>query len=165
MNAMSHPTVNELDRLRAGLLDSDPASREALTAHLAACSECRRHLAGWQQLRESVRRADGDEWTASNTARALRARRMQALAGHASGAHSGLGRYAVWGSAAVAALVLVVAGVNFRTLFAPPGVAPATMAAATAPASAPAQDDVYADLDFYLWLSKQADANTSNDRS
>ncbi len=161
MSTMSHPTAIELDRLRAGLLDNDPSGREALRAHLATCDECRQHLEALRPLREMAHRSDADEWTAQ----ALRARRLQALAGHASGTRTGIGRYAVWGSAAVTALVLVIAGVNFRTLFAPPASQPATMASAADPANAATQDDVYADLDFYLWLSRQSDAGPSNDRS
>jgi hypothetical protein len=161
MNIMSHPTVIELDRLRAGLLDNDPSGREALMAHLATCDGCRQHLNGSRLSRELARHMDADEWTAQ----ALRARRLQALAGHASNARSGISRYSVWGSAAVTALVLVIAGVNFRTLLAPPAREPATMASATDPATAATQDDVYTDLDFYLWLSKQSDAGASNGRS
>jgi hypothetical protein len=161
MNAMSHPTAIELDRLRAGLLDNDPSGREALMAHLATCDGCRQHLNGSRLSRELARHMDADEWTAQ----ALRARRLQALAGHASGTRSGMGRYTVWGSATAAALVLVIAGVNFRTLLAPPAQDAATMTSAANPATAATQDDIYADLDFYLWLSKQSDAGASNGRS
>lgn len=165
MSSMSHPTTIELDRLRAGLLDNDPSAREALMAHLATCDACRQHLDGLQLSRKLARHLDADAWTTQ----ALRARRLQALAGHASGVRSGFGRYAarytVWGSATAMALVLVIAGVNFRTMFSSPAPEPTTIAGTAEPATAAAQDDVYADLDFYLWLSKQSDAEPSNGRS
>lgn len=159
MNAMQHPTVNDLDRLCAGLLDDSPAEKTALTAHLETCASCRARAA---RLREIVTEASElQPWIEQ----ALRARRAQALAGRPSGAPRGLGKQYVWGPAIAAALVLVVAGLNFQALFAPPGgmtSAPEVVAGAEPANNAP---DVYTDLDFYIWLSSQDEAANQGNRS
>jgi hypothetical protein len=161
MNAMQHPTVNDLDRLRAGLLDDSPAEKNALTAHLEACASCRSRATRLHDIVTEASELQYEPWIEQ----ALRARRAQALAGRPSGASRGLGKQYVWGPAIAAALVVVVAGLNFQALFAPPGgvtSAPQVVAGAERANNAP---DVYDDLDFYIWLSSQDEATNQGNRS
>lgn len=160
MNAMQHPAVNDLDRLRAGLLDDSPTEKSALTAHLETCASCRARAAGLRELVAAASQRQ-DPWIEQ----ALRARRAQALQGRSSSAPRGLGKQYVWGPAVAAALVLAVVGLNYQALFAPPvGIssAPQVVAGAETANNAP---DVYDDLDFYIWLSSQDEAANPGNRS
>ncbi len=161
MNAMQHPTVNDLDRLRAGLLDDSPAEKTALTAHLESCASCRSRAVRLREIVTEASELPYEPWIEQ----ALRARRVLALSGRSSSAPRGLGKQYVWGPAVAAALVLVVAGLNLQTLLAPPAgssSAPQAVAQAEPANNAP---DVYDDLDFYIWLSSQDEAANQGNRS
>lgn len=161
MNAMRHPTMNDLDRLRAGLLDDSPAEKTALTTHLETCASCRSRATGVRNIVAAASELQQDSWIEQ----ALRARRAQALQGRSSSAHRGLGRQYVWGPALAAAFVLAMVGLNFQALFAPPagtGSPPQVVAEAETANNAP---DVYDDLDFYIWLSSQDEAANQGNRS
>ena len=76
---MNEPITNEeLDRLRAGLYDDDPALRQRLEAALANDPALRERQQLWPELRDAL-----DETAASATAvnNQLRLRRRQILNG------------------------------------------------------------------------------------
>jgi hypothetical protein len=158
---MKHPTTNDLDRLRAGLLDDSPAEKTALTAHLEACTSCRTRAGNVGNIVAAASDLRDDPWINQ----ALRARRAQALQGRSSGTRSGLGKQYVWGPAVAAALVLAVVGLNFQALFAPPAGVSSTPQVVAEAGTANNAPDVYDDLDFYIWLSSQNDAANQGNRS
>jgi hypothetical protein len=137
-----HPHTERLDRLRAGLLDDDPAGKNRLLAHLAACDPCRRRIEAWNGLARALNDAALD---APSLARELAARRRAALAGR-SATRAAVSRAPRYALAATLAALLAGAGV-FLALE-----RPAERVAATAQAEMP---DLYADLDFYLWLARE----------
>jgi len=142
----SHPSTLELDQLRAGLVDHLPTERARLIEHLAACGRCRK-LASWDHVLGALNDSALEPATLHGD---LQQRRRAALAGrtvrrpprHAP-------RLAI---AAALAAILVGAGV-FLAL-PRPGDAPAP--ALTRNGAVP---DIYADLDFYLWLSRENEQN------
>ena len=150
----SHPQTTELDRLRAGLLDDDHAARATLLQHLQACGACRARLADWDTLREAAATTHDPHLNHE-----LRARRAAALAGQASGRTT----TTHWPRYAVAASLAIAIGVGvFLQLEALQPEIPAEMNIA----QSDAVPDVYADIDFYLWLANQPATDDSEaDRS
>lgn len=133
-----HPHSEQLDRWRAGLLD--PAAERALREHLDRCDDCQHHFAVIRAVTQKLNVAD------EALARELRLRRRQALQ-QADGAAARRPRY--WSLAAsVSALALGVALYLGWSQFQTPDVP---------------DRDVYADVDFYLWLSQQdGEGNADN---
>lgn len=127
----SHLTDEQLDRLRA-----DVGTQPAWVSHLDVCADCQTRFHQWRRSRPAPDPA---------LAQALVARRAAALSrGRAKG-------HAHWHYAALA-VTLAGVGISLWMLLSSP--APrATAIAQHEPAEA--VPDVYADLDFYLWLSKQ----------
>jgi anti-sigma factor RsiW len=141
----SHPDDATLDRLRAGLLDDTTELR----AHVEACTVCRQRLAVWDRLARHLPASTPPD---SALAAQLRARRQVALAGLATGRASG-GRYWTPGYLAMAAAVTAVAiGVGVFLALDHDG-SDATPDALSAQADRPS--DIYADIDFYLWLTQE----------
>ncbi len=137
-----HPDNTRLDRLRAGLLDDDPAGKTRLLEHLAACGDCRRRFEAWDGLARALNDASFDTPALSHS---LGARRRAALAGYAATRPVRMvPRYAL--AAALAAL-LIGAGV-FLVFEQPAEQIPPTLTQADVP-------DLYVDLDFYLWLTQE----------
>lgn len=133
-----HPSMIVLDALRAGLLDSHPERREAVTAHLNTCADCRQQAALAPRLLRALDRQTIDERLAAQ----LAARRRQAL----RGGPRRRARSAFLGLAVAATLVAIAVGIG--TIFLNDMKDPAPVVA-TADTPSP---DLYADLDFYLWL-------------
>ena len=131
-----HPSTIVLDALRAGLLDSHPERHAAVTAHLNTCADCRRQAALAPRLLRALDQQTIDERLAAQ----LAARRRQALHGRRRARATFLGL-------AVAATLVAIA-VGLGTIFLNDAKNPAPVAA-TADTPSP---DLYADLDFYLWL-------------
>ncbi len=137
----SHPDSEQLDRLRAGLLDDDPALKAALEAHLANCERCsERH--DWRggltpgALPFSPPRERLENIRAQVLAHPVERRRLVPLA--------------------VAAALALVAMVLVRpALQDDPG---QTRVAETRMDSTPV---LYEDLDFYLWLADHKDNEDS----
>lgn len=128
MHSQHHPTTSDLDAWRAGLLDATAA--QSVATHVAACADCAR----------AARVADALHRVASASPeleRQLRVRRRTALAAPAR--RSALSpKWAV--AASMSALALGLA------LYLGSG----------DKANAPSLDgDVYADVDFYLWLAER----------
>lgn len=133
-----HPSTIVLDALRAGLLDSHPERHAAVTAHLNTCADCRRQAV----LAPRLLRALDQQTIDGRLAAQLAARRRQVL----HGSPRRRVRSAVLGFAVAAALVAIAVGIG--TIFLNDTKEPAPVVA-TADAPSP---DLYADLDFYLWL-------------
>ena len=148
----THPEAAEIDRLRAGLLDGDKSTRDALLQHLQACATCRAQIADWDNLRDTANTTRDPRLS-----RELRTRRQAALAGQASGRavpEQHWPRYAV---AATLAITIGI-GVFFRFEAPLPGAQPELSVA-----QSDKVPDVYTDIDFYLWLAKQPAHNDSEE--
>ena len=139
MNTHKHPDSELLDRLRAGLLDEDPAHKAELENHLQQCSICRqRH--SWPTALQATDPA--------LTSRLDQARHL-ALQAHDK---STLRRLAPLAAAAAIALVAVLLVQPARL----PEVENTRLADSTE------VPEIYEDLDFYLWLTEH---NSSRDSS
>lgn len=133
-----HPQTADLDRLRAGLLDDAPAAREALLAHLQSCSECQARSALWPRVSAALQPAAAD----GHVGGMLAARRQRALRGQGA-----TRRKPPAVAFAVAAAIAAIA-IGVSTLLHEPDFSETPVASTGAP-------DIYADLDFYLWLLEQ----------
>ncbi len=141
----SHPDDRALDRLRAGLLDDTTELR----AHVEACTVCRQRLAVWDRLARALPAGISPDGT---LAAQLRVRRQAALAGLATVHAPGAGRWAPRYLAMAAAVAAVAIGVGVFMALDRGG-------SDTAPNALSVQvdrpPDIYADIDFYLWLTKE----------
>jgi anti-sigma factor RsiW len=136
-----HPDDALLDRLRAGLLDGAPETRRALDAHLESCAACRQRYQRWPQAARSAFDADAHDPALT---RALAARRRAALQGARPAARTRFAPYALALAASLAALAAAIGAALY--------LAPSSAPMQTAEISAP-EPDLYADIDFYLWLA------------
>lgn len=148
MHEDRHPDREQLDRLRAGLLDDEPDTRAALEAHIEGCPDCQASLQGWQQLGPD---ALGPAIDTARVAAGLRQARQVALAG------TGRRRPMRYATLATAALLLVIVSAGLLTLNT--GQQQNTMQAT---AGVP---EIYEDIDFYLWLADQQDEETEDDNA
>ncbi len=153
-----HPDSAQLDQLRAGLLDDSSTTKSKLLEHLRDCASCRLQAATIDTLVATQRHQPDPR-----LAQQLRTRRMAALAGDAAQRpHQPATRWLA-PAFALAAVVAVVIGVGgYLELNPVPGQAPQELAQ-TVNDDVP---DVYADIDFYLWLSNHPTTENSDaDRS
>lgn len=149
MHSQQHPDTEQLDRLRAGLLDDSPREKAELEAHIARCETCQARSAGWAQLGPD---ALGPVLDSAALDRDLRAARLQALgSGHELRQRHA---YAPWATAALL-LIAVMTGVWTGQSW----LQPQPQLTAQAPHEVP---DIYEDLDFYLWLAGQKDTETDS---
>lgn len=141
----SHPDDRALDRLRAGLL----ADSATLRAHIEVCAACQQRLTVWDRLPGHLQAGAPPD---SALARQLRARRQAALAGRAGGCVSDERRWAPQYLAMAATVATLAIGLSvFVTLDRlGPDATPDTSSTQADGAS-----DIYADIDFYLWLTKE----------
>ena len=139
-----HPSDEQLDRLRAELYDDAPRMRDALRAHVAGCEQCRARARIWERTTAALGALD-----APGVASALRARRRQAQQGRPAP------RWIVprW-TQALAAGVLAVA-IGLGTCYYLHGTDSDAVTAAND------QSDIYADIDFYLWLIQEQPGDDS----
>jgi len=143
-----HPSAAEFDKLRSGLLDSDPTRRTAVLAHVNACATCQQQEALWPRLLHALDQQAADRGIAG----ALAARRHKAL----RSARRARPRPAYLGLAIAATITAIAIGIG--TLFLNDTKDPTSVVAAV---ESPAPD-LYADLDFYLWLMhKRTNDNAS----
>jgi hypothetical protein len=136
----AHPGSAELDRLRAGLLDGDPDRRAELEQHLRLCRACREQVGLWSRVADALDRGASEPGVLSRVS----ARRHRALHGFSRPARR-LTPVAL-ALAATLAAVAVGLGVYISHERTNPDV--------TAVAGGE-QSDLYADIDFYLWLMEQ----------
>ncbi len=142
----SHPDDATLDRLRAGLLDDNAD----VHAHVETCAVCRQRLAVWDRL---ARALPAGSLPAGTLTDQLRVRRQAALAGlPAAGRATGERRWAPQYLAMAAAVTAVAIGVGAFLALDRDGsdASPDTLSA-----QAERPTDIYADIDFYLWLTKE----------
>ncbi|MDH5514622.1 MAG: hypothetical protein OEY45_05620 [Gammaproteobacteria bacterium] len=149
MHNHQHPDTEQLDRLRAGLLDDRPREKSAMEQHLAECEACRTHAGIWSQLDTN---AMGPRVNPRDIDTALQAARRQALDA-ASATHKH--RHSLLPYAAAASLALAVT-VGLWTI--QPGIDTTNIVAG----NEQAVPDLYEDLDFYLWLATENENGTDN---
>jgi hypothetical protein len=142
MHSQRHPEPDQLDRLRAGLLDDQPEIKAVLEAHVATCATCRERC-NWQLLQPGAMVPDLDTGALQQSLR--NARRQALQAGSQRSRHAFI-------PYATAALLLVAVSIGIWTLQLDNG-GQQQMAM---------QDsrmipDIYEDLEFYLWLANQKD--------
>ena len=149
----AHPGSSLLDQLRAGLLDHQPDTKSDLLDHLRDCPSCRQQATAMDELVASQRLAPDPD-----LARQLRARRLAAMVGAAPRQPATRRLAPAFALAAVVAVVVGVGGfLELRPVQAPPPLAQ------TGSDNVP---DLYADIDFYLWLSNHSiTENTDANRS
>lgn len=159
-----HPDSDELDQLRAGLLNDEPARRQALLDHLSGCGNCRDSHGVADRVCASL----DEQLESPAVAGALRARRRSALAGQGTAIPGRVPRLALIG--ATLSLLLGI-GIFFAlegdaptyrdAQWGPADHAPDPAAASPQLASQEAIPDVYSDLDFYLWLAHEREKNVN----
>lgn len=143
MHRQAHPDPEQLDRLRAGLLDDAAGSKAALVGHLETCATCRAQFDGWAQIGNGLQ----TETLAPEVLKTeLQRRRRTALAARPRGRLHALVPYAT------AAMLLVAVTVGLWTAWTDTGMQ--TLQTAQTGETVP---DIYEDLDFYLWLANQED--------
>jgi anti-sigma factor RsiW len=150
MHNQQHPDTELLDQLRAGLLDEQPEQKSAIEQHLAVCDACRTRTEIWKQLEpESL----GPRVDAGKVRTSLQAARRHALASESRG------RQRVLVPVATAALLVLAVTVGIWTTQSD---IDTTNTMADAGQAVP---DIYEDLDFYLWLANQNEADETNPNS
>jgi predicted anti-sigma-YlaC factor YlaD len=146
-----HPDPEQLDRLRAGLLDDKADEKALLEQHMDKCSTCRTQFQGWARLGATMMDA---QLPADALHRDLQRARRVALS---SRRHRGVRSFVPY---ATAALLLVAVTVGLWTM--QPGDESQPLLTARSTETIP---DTYEDLDFYLWLANQKDAGSDEDQS
>lgn len=141
-----HPTSEELDQLRAGLLDDAPLAGARIRNHLATCEACRQQAELWDQVAAQFdAQAHGDP----ALSRLLAERRRKALAARPAWRRFASGRRI---TAAAAVLIVAIAGGVFVQLH---RAAPTPAVAQVHSETTENNPDFYSDIDFYVWLSNQ----------
>ncbi|MFL6652030.1 MAG: hypothetical protein ACJ8J7_12170 [Sulfurifustaceae bacterium] len=142
-----HPSAADLDRLRAGLLDPEPAVRERLSAHVRTCPVCQERVGLWPHLIEQLEGASAERGLVGR----LAVRRERALRGERTQTR----RRAPFAFALAAAVAAAAIGLGIF-FFNDDDMAPADPVAAT---NSP---DLYADIDFYLWLMEKQESQDAS---
>jgi anti-sigma factor RsiW len=144
-----HPSSEQLDRWRAGLVAAADEARQ-LERHVRQCGHCQQQLAGWSGIGQALEAS-----LAGNTriTTQLRLRRRASLAGERRGQRPS------WSPlmAAVAATLVLTIGVGIGLNLHEPEVANQRLSAVDNAAT-----DVYAEIDFYVWLTDQKLQSTAN---
>jgi anti-sigma factor RsiW len=141
MHRNQHPDTEQLDQLRAGLLDDQTDEKAALESHIEHCPSCQSLMNGWQQLGPS---ALGPQLDVESLGHSLQQARQQAL-NDAGKSHS-----RTFMPYATAALLLIAVSVGFW--IAQPDYRDTPLMTAD---HSPDVPDLYEDIEFYLWLAEQ----------
>jgi len=136
-----HPSQETLDLWRAGLLDGHAEGE--LARHIDACARCRDHAAMWSAAAPERELHPG-------VAGQLRARRRAVLEGRGRRAGSGAPSRLLVGVAAALTLAL---GIGAFIEMQGPSQPNGGIEANTGP-------NLYAELDFYIWLENQQPQET-----
>jgi anti-sigma factor RsiW len=149
MRDQTHPDMELLDRLRAGLLDEDAEERSRLERHIGTCPQCRACLEGWKHLGPM---ALGPKLDSAAVSKQLRQLRQQALA---TAKRPRTRNYQLLATAALLLIAVTVGiwNVQYQDSDAPQMTA---QGSDTVP-------DLYEELDFYLWLADQNGDDTNSD--
>ena len=142
MHNQAHPDPEQLDRLRAGLLDESADEKATLERHLDECSTCRSQLGGWSQLGQAMM---DSQLPADALREDLRQARNTALQSRSRHGYS-------FAPYATAAALLIAVAIGLWTI--QPGDESQHLLTAQSVETIP---DSYEDLDFYLWLANQED--------
>jgi len=145
MHGQSHPDPETLDRLRAGLLDEQPAEKAALESHLGACESCRAQLSAWTRIAAAAMQDQPDPGRLQRDLQHARSRALAAGRSQAAGRH----RFGFVPYATAALLLIAVSFGVWNYQHDSAGGLQET------PAVAQSVPDIYEDLDFYLWLANQ----------
>jgi len=142
----SHPESEQIDLLRAGLLDDATEHKASVLRHLENCRDCRNRSARWQQI------AGGESREGDALSRQLRERRRLALDGKGSARtrRQTTARLVLTGIAA--AMILAIGTVIGLQVWRPQTPTPNVAQATKVP-------DLYSDIDFYLWVSHEDTSN------
>ena len=151
MHSTQHPDPEQLDRLRAGLLDDQADEKRSMENHIEHCPSCQSHYTSWQQLGPT---ALGPQLGTASLGSSLQQARRQAL-DNADTRHSrSYTRYAT------AALLLIAVSIGFWV--AQPEFQDTQLATAESGQEVP---DLYEDIDFYLWLAGQNGNSINNEET
>ena len=140
-NTSQHPAPEQLDRLRAGLLDDEMDTATILEAHIRNCPECQSHLSSWTRLQELAQSSEGDQSLLASRLREARAAALSAAAP--------LKKPLLQPALAIAASLMLAAGLVLWSPWSALDIAPDQMAQHQEEPG----PDLYEDLDFYLWLA------------
>ncbi len=141
MHRQQHPDPEQLDQLRAGLLDDQADAKAALEEHVEQCASCQSLLTNWQQLGPD---ALGPQLDPESIGHSLQQARQQALNTRDARQPRTLMPYAT------AALLLIAVSIGFW--IAQPEYRETTLVTANQGQTVPG---LYEDIDFYLWLAEQ----------
>ena len=141
MHRQQHPDPEQLDQLRAGLLDDQADVKASLESHVEQCPSCQSLLNNWQQLGPG---ALGPQLGPQSLDRSLQQARQQALETPDARLSRTFMPYAT------AALFLIAVSIGFWVTG--PEYRETTLATADRGRDVPG---LYEDIDFYLWLAEQ----------
>lgn len=151
MHRQQHPDPEQLDQLRAGLLDDQADVKAALQAHIEHCPSCQSLLNNWQQLGPD---ALGPQLDPESLGHSLQQARKQAL--DTKDAHQSR----TFMPYATAALLLIAVSIGFWA--AQPEYRETTLVTADQGQDVPG---LYEDIDFYLWLAEQNGNSTNSEET
>jgi hypothetical protein len=141
MQSQQHPDPEQLDKLRAGLLDDQANVKAALENHIEQCPSCQSLMNSWQQLGPT---ALGPRLDPESLDHSLQQARQQALR------DTGKRHSRTFMPYATAALLLIAISVGFWV--AQPEYQDTPLVTADHSTDVP---DLYEDIEFYLWLAGQ----------
>ena len=151
MHSQQHPDPEQLDLLRAGLLDDQADVKQALESHVGHCSSCQSLFNSWQQLGPD---ALGPQLSEESLGHALQQARQQAFS------DAGTRHARTFTPYATAALLLIAVSIGFWV--AQPAHQDTQLATVELGQDVP---DLYEDIDFYLWLAEQNGNSINNEDS
>ena len=151
MHRQQHPDPEQLDQLRAGLLDDQAGVKAALEAHIEHCPSCQSLLKNWQQLGPE---ALGPQLDPETLGHSLQQARQQALDS------KDVRQSRTFMPYATAALLLIAVSIGFWA--AQPEHGETTLVTADQGQDAPG---LYEDIDFYLWLAEQNGNSTNSEET
>lgn len=143
----NHATVDELEMLRAGLLDDEPARQARVLDHIAGCPDCEQRFAVWDRV---VRQLDDGTRENTSLSRELRMRRQAVLAGQDRADH---GRWRLPRVFVVAAAVIAL-GLGLGLFTTLQSITPISIPGFSR-SNVKNISDFYAEIDFYVWLADQ----------
>lgn len=152
MNDNKHPDPKQLAAYRAGDYHAQPTQERKLATHLAQCSRCSQDLQFWSGLEQPLEHFEqvSQPWLATQLAQR-----------RADISKKTVRRGIRWFPLAVPVLASAFAAVvvwRSELLVQPAAiVAPAGLSAAVELVAA--RDEMYANIDFYLWLDAQTEGS------
>ncbi|MEE8429168.1 MAG: hypothetical protein V3S33_06670 [Gammaproteobacteria bacterium] len=152
-NTSQHPTPEQLDRLRAGLLDEEMDTATILEAHIPNCPECQDYLRGWTRMQELAQSSEGNQALLASRLREAR----EAALSTAAPAKKPLPHPAL----AIAASLMLVAGLLLWSPWSALDIAPNQMAQHQEEQG----PGLYEDLDFYIWLAGHQDSSIATENN